>query len=155
MNLPRLERTWLWLGGITMAFFFIIVLSLAVMADIEPPSYGQTIDPTKVSQTPPFDHPGLHQTGPKAYEAYYVGQVFSWNPASITIPVGSTVTFYVTSSDVVHGFSVPEADVNAEVMPGWVSRVEHTFLKPGDYPIICNQYCGIGHSAMFAHIIVK
>jgi len=138
-----------------MACFFVIVLSLAVFADINPPSHGETIDPTKVASTAPFDHPGLRQTGPKTYEAYYVGQVFLWTPASITIPVGSTVTFYVTSEDVVHGFSIPQEDVNAEIMPGWVSSVTHTFTRAGDFPIVCNQYCGIGHSTMFAHVIVK
>ena len=43
-----------------------------------PPSRVQTIDPTKVAQTPPFDHPGLRKIGDKTYEAYYVAQIFQF-----------------------------------------------------------------------------
>jgi cytochrome c oxidase subunit 2 len=155
MHMPRLERFWLALGMGTMAAFFITLVSLAVAANINPPSTnGMTIDPTKVSQTPPFDKPGLHQIGPKLYDAYYVGQVFQWNPKEITVPVGSTVRFFVTSVDVVHGFSIPDENVNLEIMPGWVSEVEHTFNRRGDYLLICNQYCGAGHAGMFSHVKV-
>ena len=62
--------------------------------------------------------------------------------------------FFVTSVDVVHGFTIPEADVNAEVMPGWVSEIDHTFRKPGDFLIVCNQYCGAGHADMYSHVTV-
>lgn len=155
MHVPRLERVWLWLGGATMLAFFIVVLTLSVQANINPPSHDQTIDPTKVAQTPPFDHPGLRQTGPLRYEAYYVGRVFSWDPQEISVPVGSTVTFYVTSADVVHGFYIPDEDVNVEIMPGYVSSVTHTFRKAGTYLLVCNQYCGVGHQTMYAHVVVR
>lgn len=155
MVVPRLERIWIWIGTITMLAFFIVLVALSVQAQLNPPSYGRTIDPTKVAQTPPFDKPGLRQIRPRQYEAYYVGQIFSWTPQSITIPAGSTVTFYMTSVDVVHGFSIPDQDINLEIMPGWVSSQTHTFTTPGDYLIACTQYCGIGHSSMFAHIVVK
>jgi len=155
MHVNRLEKIWLWLGAATMVAFFMTLLTLSVRAVIITPRDGATIDPTKVWQTPPFDHPGLRQTGPLTYEAYYVGQVFSWQPQSVTVPVGSTVTFFVTSADVVHGFTIPDEDVNVEVLPGWVSSETHTFRRPGDYLILCNQYCGIGHHTMGAHVIVR
>ncbi len=68
----------------------------------------QQIDPTKVAQTPPFDKPGLHRRADGSYEAYYVARVFEFDPADLHVPVGSRVTFYVTSADVVHGFFIPE-----------------------------------------------
>ena len=155
MHVPRFERFWIALGLATMAAFFATLVSLAVAANINPPSSdGMTIDPAKVSQTPPFDKPGLHQVGPHRYEAYYVGQIFQWNPQEISVPVGSTVHFFVTAVDVVHGFSIPNEDVNVEVMPGWVSDVQHTFKTPGDYLVLCNQYCGAGHAGMFSHVKV-
>jgi cytochrome c oxidase subunit II len=130
-------------------------LTLAVAAGVNPPSTdGLTIDPAKVSDTPPFDKPGLRQIGPHLYEAYYVGRVFQWTPREITLPAGSTVKFFITSVDVVHGFSIPDADVNDEIMPGWVSEQDHTFKTPGEYLIVCNQYCGAGHAGMYAHITV-
>jgi len=76
--------------GIAMLVAFLVLIGFAAFADnINPPSGMQQIDPTKVSQTPPFDKPGLHRLADGSYEAYYVAQVFSFNPATLTIPLGS------------------------------------------------------------------
>jgi cytochrome c oxidase subunit 2 len=155
MHIHRYERLWLGAGVAMLAFFLAIVATAAVVDGFVPPSRVQTIDPTKVAQTPPFDHPGLHKVADRAYEAYYVAQIFSFTPRSVSVPVGSRVTFYVTSSDVEHGFSVPETGVNTMVTPGWVSSVAHTFTKAGTYLLVCNEYCGAGHQLMAAKIEVK
>ena len=77
--------------------------------------------PSSALQTPPFDHPGLHKLADGAYEVYYIARIFSFTPQHLEVPVGSRVTFYVTSADVEHGFSVPETGVNTMVTPGWVT----------------------------------
>lgn len=154
MHVHRFERLWLAFGVTMLAVFLAFITTAAIVDGFVPPSRVQTIDPTKVSQTPPFDHPGLRQTGPGAYEAYYVARIFSFTPASISIPAGSRVTFYVTSADVEHGFSVPETGVNTMVTPGWVSSVSHTFNTPGTFLLICNEYCGAGHQLMAAKVVV-
>ncbi len=142
--------------GLAMLVVFLGVITTAAVVDgFVPPSRVQTIDPTKVSQTPPFDHPGLRKVAEGAYEAYYVGRVFSFTPASIEVPAGSRVTFYVTSADVEHGFSIPETGVNTMVTPGWVSQVAHTFKERGTFLLICNEYCGGGHHLMAAKVVVK
>ncbi len=69
--------------------------------------------------------------------------------------MGAHVTFYVTSADVEHGFSIPETGVNTMVTPGWVSSVAHTFRTPGTFLLICNEYCGAGHQAMAAKVVVQ
>ena len=138
-----------------MLVFLATITTAAVVDGIIPPSHVQTIDPTKVSQTPPFDHPGLHKLADGAYEVYYIARIFSFTPQHLEVPVGSRVTFYVTSADVEHGFSVPETGVNTMVTPGWVSTVSHTFMKPGKYLLVCNEYCGAGHQVMAGDIEVK
>jgi cytochrome c oxidase subunit 2 len=155
MHIHRYERLWITAGVAMLAFFLAVVATAAVVDGFVPPSSVQTIDPTKVAQTPPFDHPGLHKVAAGAYEAYYVAQIFSFNPHRISVPVGSRVTFYVTSTDVEHGFSVPETGVNTMVTPGWVSSVSHTFTKPGTFLLVCNEYCGAGHQLMASKIEVK
>jgi cytochrome c oxidase subunit 2 len=151
----RSERIWLITGIITLIVFLGILGVAAVHDDIVPPSHLQTIDPAFVSQTPPFDKPGLHQTGPKAYDAYLVARVFSFTPASITVPLGSKVTFYATSPDVVHGFFIAGTAINMMVVPGWVSDDSHTFTKAGTYLLLCNEYCGSGHHFMYGKIEVQ
>ncbi len=142
--------------GISMLAVFLGTILFAAFADnINPPSGLQTIDPTKVASTPPFEHPGLRRLADGTYEAYYVAQVFSFRPSHIVVPLGSTVTFYATSPDVVHGFEVAQTNVNMMVIPGWVNSATHVFRTPGTYLLVCNEYCGIGHQTMAATIEVK
>lgn len=155
MHIHRYERWWM-AFGITMLIAFLAIITVAAVADnINPPSDMQQIDPTKVASTPPFDRPGLRQIADRKYEAYYVAQVFTFTPATITVPLGSTVTFYVTSPDVVHGFFIAGTDINMMVVPGWVNTESHTFNKRGTYLLLCHEYCGIGHQNMFAKIGVQ
>jgi cytochrome c oxidase subunit 2 len=155
IHVHRAERLWLFCGVAMLAVFLAVITAAAVVDGFVPPSRVQSIDPTKVAQTPPFDHPGLRKIADGAYEAYYVARVFSFAPATIAVPVGSRVTFYVTSIDVEHGFSIPETGVNTMVTPGWVSQVSHTFAHRGTFLLICNEYCGAGHQTMAAKVEVQ
>ncbi len=155
MHIHRYERWWITVGIAMLALFLGLILFAAFADNINPPSGMQQVDPTRVASTPPFDHPGLRKLSDGTYEAYYVAQVFMFTPATITIPAGSTVTFYVTSPDVVHGFEIAQTDVNMMAVPGWVNSATHRFVKPGTYLLVCNEYCGIGHQNMFGKIEVR
>ncbi len=155
MHIHRYERWWLTFGIAMLAVFLSLIAFAAFADNINPPSGMQQVDPTKVSQTPPFDKPGLRKLTDGSYEAYYVSKVFSFTPATLTLPLGSKVTFYVTSADVVHGFFIPNTDINMMAVPGWVNEETHTFSKPGEYLLICHEYCGLGHQNMFAKIEVR
>ena len=155
MHVHRYEKWWMTFG-VSMLVVFLGLIAFAAVADnIHPPSDMTQIDPTKVATTPPFDKPGLRQTSGGSYEAYYVAQAFSFTPASIAVPVGSKVTFYVTSPDVVHGFFIPTTDINMMAVPGWVNTQTHVFKRAGEYLLLCHEYCGIGHQNMFAKIEVR
>jgi cytochrome c oxidase subunit 2 len=155
MHMHRYERWWMTFG-VAMLLLFLGTIAFAAFADnINPPTGMQAIDPTKVAQTPPFDKPGLREIAPGRYEAYYVAQAFSFTPNDLHVPAGSTVTFYVTSPDVVHGFFIPGTDINMMAIPGWVNTQTHTFEKKGTYLLLCHEYCGVGHANMFAHIEVN
>ncbi len=155
IHMHRAEKLWLRFGFLMLAIFLATITTASIIDGISPPSRVQTIDPTKVAQTPPFDHPGVRKISPGHYEVYYVAQIFSFNPQSISIPVGSHVTFYITSSDVEHGFYIPATGVNTMVTPGWVSSVSHTFTKTGKFLIVCHEYCGAGHQFMAGSIEVQ
>lgn len=151
----RSERAWLIFGIVALVVFLLIIGVAAVHDNIVPPSHLQTIDPTKVAETPPFDKPGLHQVGPNEYEAYVIAHIFSFTPQTIAVHVGATVRFFATSPDVVHGFFITNTAVNMMVVPGWVSEETHIFDKPGTYLLLCNEYCGSGHHYMYGTIEVK
>lgn len=155
MHLHRAERIWLQFGLVILAFFIATLATFALVEGVVPPSRVQSIDPTKVATTAPFDHPGLHRVGDHAYEAYYVAQVFNFEPSQMNVPLGSRVTFYATSPDVVHGFSIPRTGVNMMVTPGWVSSISYTFRQRGEYLLLCNEYCGALHHTMAGKITVQ
>ncbi len=155
MHVHKLEKIWMTCGIAMLGIFLAMISAAAVVDGLVPPSNVQSIDPTKVAGTPPFDRPGLRKIAEGAYEAYFVARVFAFAPSEITVPVGSHVTFYVTGTDVMHGFSIPETGINVAVTPGWVSQVAHTFKTPGTFLIVCNEYCGSGHQLMAAKVIVR
>lgn len=155
VHIHRAEKLWLAVGFAILAVMLATITAAAVVEGFVPPSRVQTIDATKVAQTPPFDKPGLRKMSDHVYEAYYIARIFAFEPQKISIPAGSRVTFYVTSGDVEHGFYVPGTDVNTMVTPGWVSSVAHTFKTSGTFLLACHEYCGIGHQAMAGTIEVR
>lgn len=156
MHMHRLEKMWLTFG-LVMLFVFLGVLGVSAFAmGLQPPSeHHHMIDPTKVSETAPFDKPGIQKVADKEYEAVMVAFAFGYTPDKMEVPVGSTVHFTVTSQDVIHGFEIPGTNVNMMVIPGEVSQVSHKFTKPGEYLILCNEYCGTAHEYMATKIVVK
>jgi cytochrome c oxidase subunit 2 len=155
VHIHRYERWWLTFGIGMLLLFLALIFIAAFVDNIHPPSGMQQIDPTKVAQTPPFDKPGLRKLPDGSYEAYYVARVFEFDPATLRVPAGSRVTFYVTSADVVHGFFIPNTAVNMMAIPGWVNEQTHVFSRSGEYLLICHEYCGEGHQDMFAKIEVR
>ncbi len=130
------------------------LLVTAFGAGIHVPSIAGRVDPTKVLETAPFDKLGLVQTGPLRYEVRMVGQVWSFTPNEIHVPVGSTVTFVATSRDVIHGLFIPGVNINVMLIPGQIARVTAHFDRVGEYFIACHEYCGIAHHTMGGKIIV-
>lgn len=150
LHISRYERIFLRLGIIVLVIWLAALGVDAFAENINPPTGSRTLDPTKYGI-----QPGITQTGPGTYDAYYVARVFTFEPNDIKVPVNSTVTFYVTSADVVHGFFVPNTNINMMAVPGWVNTVTHHFAKSGTYLLLCHEYCGIGHQNMYAKIEVQ
>jgi cytochrome c oxidase subunit II len=131
------------------------LLVTAFGAGIHVPSVAGRIDPTRVTETAPFDHPGVVKTGPVSYEVRMIGQIWAFTPNEIRVPVGSTVTFVATSKDVIHGLFIPGANVNVMLIPGQISRVSARFDREGEFFMACHEYCGIAHHTMGGKVIVE
>lgn len=149
------EKIWLTISfGMIMAFMLITGYQTFAL-EMGPPSHMETIDPQKVDETAPFDKPGVYQIGENEYEVVMTLEVFAFNPGNIEVPAGSKVHFTMTSKDVVHGFEVAGTNLNAMVMPGQIQKITQTFDEPGEYLVLCNEYCGAGHQLMATTITVK
>jgi cytochrome c oxidase subunit 2 len=131
------------------------LLVTAFGAGLHVPSVAGRIDPSKVTETAPFDQPGVVQTGPVSYEVRMIGQIWAFTPNEIRVPVGSTVTFVATSKDVIHGLFIPGANVNVMLIPGQIARVTARFDREGEFFMACHEYCGIAHHTMGGKVIVE
>ena len=156
MHIDPYERAWI-IVSLVLLGIFIVAISVAGFAlGIQVPSPEQRVDPRTVATDPnsPWSNPGLRELAPGKYEAYILAQTWQFMPREITVPVGSTVTFYVTSKDVQHGFKLQDTNVNMQIVPGQVSKLTFTFDEPGQYNYICTEYCGAAHAIMYGTVTV-
>jgi cytochrome c oxidase subunit 2 len=149
------EKIWLILSFGMIIGFMLFTGYQAYVLGMGPPSNMETIDPQKVDETAPFDNPGITEIGENEFEVVMTLAAFSFNPSNIEIPAGATVHFTLTSKDVIHGFQVVGTNLNAMVMPGHIQKITQKFDKPGEYLVLCNEYCGTGHQYMSTIITVK
>ena len=155
LDLPRYERIWLIVGTGTLAVFLVLFGFMAFSMGLTLSDGHKTVTPEALQTTAPFDQPGFVEIGPKEYKATMIAQAFSFVPGEAVIPVGSKIHFEVTSPDVVHGIGIPGTNVNMMVLPGHITEATYTFNRPGEYLILCNEYCGAGHHVMMGKLIVK
>ena len=119
-----------------------------------PGAHGR-VDPRQLSTTAPFDQPGVTEVAPGRYQAVVVGRAWSFQPSELRVPVDAEITFLATSADVLHGLNIEGTRLNMMLIPGQVSRNSYTFKRPGEYLVICHEYCGLGHHTMYGRIIVE
>ena len=155
MHLHKYEKYWLIFGGASLIVFLLITGIMAFHYGSHPPSSIKTINYEKVDEIAPFNNPGVHRVSGKDwdYEGVLVASAFYYNPAELHVPKGSKVKFIITSKDVIHGFEVAGTNVNMMAEPGYISEYTTTVDKAGDYLIVCNEYCGVGHAQM--HSMLK
>jgi cytochrome c oxidase subunit 2 len=68
---------------------------------------------------------------------------------------GRPVKLLLRAKDVLHNFTVAQFRVKMDMVPGMVT---YLWLEPtvtGEYDILCEELCGIGHYAMRGRVIVE
>jgi cytochrome c oxidase subunit 2 len=155
MKLERYEKYWM---GATLVFLTVAIVALVlsvVRYHAELPESAARIDPARIDQTAPFDKPGLVQTGPNEYDLVIIAQAWQWTPSNVTIPKGAKVRILATSRDVQHGLKITDTDVNAMILPGYVTSFKATFDEAKTFTMLCHEYCGIGHHLMGTTVTVQ
>jgi cytochrome c oxidase subunit 2 len=101
-------------------------------------------------------------SGTRELEVNVTSQQFAWSfqyPSSVTggapmdstelyLPRGQSIRFHVSSKDVIHAFFVPAFRLQIDAVPGQTTNVRATPTQVGDYPLVCAELCGLGHSSM-------
>ncbi|MBI4287013.1 MAG: cytochrome C oxidase subunit II [Chloroflexi bacterium] len=95
---------------------------------------------------------------PGGSDVYLMGRTFQWYPI-LELKKGQTYRVHLSSVDVQHGFSLQSAkaplNMNFQALPEYDYVITLTPAESGDFYIVCNEFCGLGHHTMTGKIIVK
>jgi cytochrome c oxidase subunit II len=100
-------------------------------------------------------------------EIRVVGEQFTWNfyypgdggeeirSNQLYVPINRPINFTIQSKDVIHDFWVPEFRMKVDAVPGIDTHLRVTPKRIGEYPVVCAELCGLGHSTMrqSAHVL--
>jgi len=73
---------------------------------------------------------------------------YEFSPSQITLKKGAPVVLRLSTEDRSHGFFIKPLGVDADIKPGEVTEVAITPDATGEYVVICDHYCGLGHGNM-------
>ena len=80
---------------------------------------------------------------------------FAFEPARVEVTEGERIRLVVTSGDGVHGLEIKKFKVNKKVPRGGDKiTIDFVASAPGEYPIVCSEYCGNGHEEMKGTLVV-
>ena len=91
---------------------------------------------------------------PPGSHIYMLSRTWSWYPV-LKLKAGETYMLHLSSLDLNHGFSLYPVNINFQIVPGYDYALEVTPNDPGEYKVICNEFCGIGHHLMVGKVIVE
>ena len=156
MNTDFYERIWMWAAGVIIAMFITVIGMTTVAYGLHPPSHVETIEPSRVFSDSRFSKVGQPvEMADGTIEVQMVGLMFAFAPAEVRVPAGRPIRFRLTSTDVTHGFLIAGTNANTMLVPGYISQFTTVFDKPGDYLIVCHEFCGNGHHVMSGRLIVE
>jgi cytochrome c oxidase subunit 2 len=90
---------------------------------------------------------------PAGADVYLLGRMWSWYPI-IKLKQDTEYTLHLSSIDVNHGFSLYPVNINFQIVPGYDYGLRISPTEAGDFSIICNEFCGIGHHMMLGKVLV-
>ncbi len=149
----KLEYIWIGLIIVMLTSFLAILGYAAIAKGFTTPEDVVTCDVRKLDEQ---ITPGIREVAPGVYEVNITARMWAFIPNEIVLENPQKVIFRITSADVQHGFEIVGTNVNVMVFPGYIAEV--TWYPPedmeGEYLILCNEYCGLGHQDMYGKLVI-
>jgi len=162
--LHKFELVWIavaFLWGITM---FLTMVFWHVTGDqnlsneaykIRPEAFGEKVDAFaekyKVREEGDTGIPVVRP--PAGGDAYMLGRLWEWWPV-LELKKDETYRLHLSSMDWQHGFSLQPTNINISVHPDYEMVITITPTEAGEFGVICNEFCGVGHHQMVGKIHV-
>jgi cytochrome c oxidase subunit II len=158
------ERLWL-----TVAFVWCLVMFTAMVAwqavgqqRIPVESYRTSPDAFRsevaafISARQVGEENGVPVVAPMPGEDVYLqASQFQFQPV-LQLQRDQTYRLLVSSIDVQHGLSLVKmgTSYNFQVLPGYLYVIRITPEETGEFALVCNEFCGLGHHVMTGRIVV-
>ena len=91
---------------------------------------------------------------PPGTDVFMLARLWEWWPI-LELEKNKSYRLHLSSMDWQHGFSIQPINVNMQIVPGYEMVLTITPDQAGEYGVVCNEYCGIGHHTMLGKIYVK
>jgi cytochrome c oxidase subunit 2 len=119
---------------------------------ISPDGFAQKLQGFMAANTQPDGR--VHV--PPGEDAYMLAARYTFYP-ELVLQAGEEYTIWISAVDALHGFSIVGGgqNINLEIAPEHAYGATFTPEEPGEYLIVCNEYCGLGHHGMKGRIIVE
>lgn len=156
MHIDPLEKIWIYVVGLIILVMLGSIFYAAFANSVHPPSNVETIDSKRLHLSEEFaeDKLGVKTNPDGSLTVTMVAARYGIYPQQLELPANTPITFRFATPDVLHGLHMPKSNVDTMVIPGFISEVNTTLKNTGEFPLFCNEYCGIGHHYMWSRITV-
>jgi cytochrome c oxidase subunit 2 len=90
---------------------------------------------------------------PPGSDVYLIARLWQWWPI-IEFEKDQSYRLHISSMDWLHGFSLQPVNINLQIHPGYEMVLTVAPNQAGEFGIVCNEFCGIGHHTMIGKIYV-
>jgi cytochrome c oxidase subunit II len=97
-----------------------------------------------------------------AYEVLVTGQKWKWLftypnghvDENLHVAIDQPVRLVLSSEDVIHSLFIPAFRLKRDAVPGRYNKTWFQATRVGEFPLLCSEFCGTGHSDMVAKVVV-
>lgn len=90
---------------------------------------------------------------PPGSDVYLIARLWEWWPI-LELEKDQSYRLHLSSMDWQHGFSLQPTNINIQVHPNYEMVLTLTPNETGEFGVVCNEFCGIGHHLMLGRIYV-
>ena len=158
----RHEKVWVWIAFAWCMVLFAMMPLWHVRGGQNPSGIRHRVDPADY-QARVMEFVREYQVGtdnglpvvepPPGSHVYMQASQYAWIPV-VRLRQGAEYTLHLSSLDVNHGFSLYPLNINFQVVPGYDYGLRIVPNQPGEFHVMCNEFCGIGHHLMVGKIVV-
>ncbi len=156
------EKLWVTISLVWCIFMFVAMVGWYFVGATNVPTRARRVTPAEfaatteafVQQYQTGEENGIPVVSPPPGDIYMLGRQWQWYPI-LELEQGETYRLHLSSVDIQHGWSLQPLNLNFQILPGSDYILTFTPTTAGEFRLLCNEYCGIGHHLMTGKLVVK